>query len=719
MRDGRSTRDARARAGAVARLRRDLGTALGSGAGRVLVAVDGSSAPGSPVLDLERLRRDHPRATLEVLDVRSGGGLCGEGYAAVVDATRRPDLRGALFDSTFPRLRPGGTFVVLDHRPPGSDAGGPVTEEVLWPRLVSTAPLQPPVGRIVLDEQHLCVERSQGTHPDSRRRGAELPVVVRGLVPVEHPTIAVAGRRSAARGAARLRRELPGAQVVHVRTGMPLPRRHARLATYGPFDLMVDATYDAGASADLLRSGFLHVRRGGCLLVLGGSPLGGRQGATAAFWETLTDVLSRRGDEPFFEGSLELEWSRLAVAIGRVDVRPRHVVLTNRVSAMALLRDRQLLQVAEGRNDPAIQVHERQPPRRFTSRARLGASTERDRKRMPETYEVPALQVHEYLDVTCLPKQVVTKGNLVLPDTFRHPGYSWLTNRRLEPMGRRFVRGVRRPTSRLEGPYFHLDGELRHHFGHVTTEHLSRLWAWPAAKAANPDLRALVSIGPHRDRLPEWQSALYEAAGVPRDDIVTFRKGVVVDRLIGATPMFSMPTYVHPDIAEVWDRIGATLESRATLDTPPERIFITRAPGSTRWCHETPELERIVEQLGYAVIRPELLPLPDQVRLFRRARSLAGFAGSGMFNLMFAPDPKPVLLIRSTGYTASNEYMIAAVRGHHIETIACCPDLDSQGRRRLASPADRVNQSPAIRSAFHFDLGADKERLEQILGGFR
>jgi capsular polysaccharide biosynthesis protein len=337
---------------------------------------------------------------------------------------------------------------------------------------------------------------------------------------------------------------------------------------------------------------------------------------------------------------------------------------------------------------------------------------------MPETFELPALQVHEYFDVACFPKQVVSKGNLVLPDTFRHPGYHWLTNRRLEPMGRRFARSLRTPTRRLEGVYFHLDGELRHHFGHATTEHLSRLWAWPAAKAANPDLRALVSIGRNRETLPEWQLALYEAAGVPRDDIVTFRHGVMVDRLIGATPMFSMPTYVHPDIAQVWDRIGATLESHATLDTPPERIFITRAPGSNRWCHETPELERMLERLGYAVIRPELLALPDQVRLFRRAKAVAGFAGSGMFNLMFAPGPKPVLLVRSTGYTASNEYLIATVRGHHIETIACCPDRDSPGRRRRAAPADKANQSPAIRSTFHFDLEGDGRRLEQILRSF-
>jgi capsular polysaccharide biosynthesis protein len=705
------------RADAGNRAQRDLEAALsGSGPHRVLVAVD-----ESPVQDLERLRRARPGVCVEVLEVRSGAGPVGAQFDAVVDATRCPDLRGALFEATFPCLAPEGTFLVLDHRPPGSDQSGPVAEERLWPQLVGSGSSHPHVGRLVLDERHLFVQRSEVPLHRLQSRTPALPALVRGLVDVERPVIAVVGGRRAARSAARLRRALPLAEIVLVRTRMPRPRQHATFATYGPLDLIVDATFDGVASTELLRWGFLHLRRGGSVLVLDGSPLCRRppdSPDSADFWPTLRNLLSHRGAPIVQERSPALEWSGLATAIGRVDVGPRHVVLTNRVPALALLRDRQLRLVAQKRNDPAIQVREHRTGLLFTSRASLGESTERDSRRMPETYQVPELMVREYRDVVCVPKQLVVKGNLVLPDSFRHPEYVWLSNRSVQPMGRLFGRARPVPRRRLEGAYFHLDGELRHHFGHVTTEHLSRLWAWPAAKAADPDLRALVSIAADRSELPGWQLALYEAAGVPREDIVTFRRPVMVERLIGATPMFSMPSYVHPDVVEVWDRVGSALDSRAAVDTPPERIFVTRAPGSTRWCHETPELERIVEGLGYAVIRPERLPLPEQIRLFRRARSVVGFAGSGMFNLMFAADPKPVLLIRSTGYTATNEYMISAVRGHHLETIACRPDVDPRGRRHRAWPADRANQSPALRSPFHFDLDGDRRRLEQILRSF-
>ena len=333
---------------------------------------------------------------------------------------------------------------------------------------------------------------------------------------------------------------------------------------------------------------------------------------------------------------------------------------------------------------------------------------------MPETYRVPALHVHEYRDVVCVPKQLVLKGNLVLPDSFRHPGYGWLTNRSLPPMTRLFGEALPTPSRRLEGSYFHLDGEVRHHFGHVITEHLSRLWAWPAAKAADPELRALVSSGSGVE-LPEWQLALYEAAGVARQDLVTVREPVVVDRLVAATPMFSMPTYVHPGIAEVWDRIGAALEARADAGPTPERIFVTRGPGLKRWCHETVELERIFGEHGYAVVRPERLPIARQVQLFRRAEAVAGFAGSGMFPLMFAVDPKPVLLIRSTGYNASNEYLIASVRGHRLETLTGLPDAARTRGSRHAWPTDRDNRDPAARAAFHVDLDAERGGLDELL----
>ena len=47
--------------------------------------------------------------------------------------------------------------------------------------------------------------------------------------------------------------------------------------------------------------------------------------------------------------------------------------------------------------------------------------------------------------------------------------------------------------------------------------------------------------------------------------------------------------------------------------------------------------------------------------MVRDADVVAGFAGSGMFQIAFAGGPKHVILVGSESYTASNEYLISSV----------------------------------------------------------
>jgi len=48
---------------------------------------------------------------------------------------------------------------------------------------------------------------------------------------------------------------------------------------------------------------------------------------------------------------------------------------------------------------------------------------------------------------------------------------------------------------------------------------------------------------------------------------------VRVERLLGPTPLYSMPYYVHPHITATWDRIGAYLRNQAPDRDYPRRIF--------------------------------------------------------------------------------------------------------------------------------------------------
>ncbi|MGA8246853.1 MAG: glycosyltransferase 61 family protein, partial [Nocardioides sp.] len=519
--------------------------------------------------------------------------------------------------------------------------------------------------------------------------------------------VGVFGGRRAARVAERLARRWPQARVHRLKGRMRPPKLHATLAAYGRFDLLLDATRGGVSSRALFRNGFLHLRPGGHLVVLDHPVAGSGRNAVPddEFWPYVVRLTHLRGKGRMPLRAPQAADANWADSLRRIEIGPRHLVLTNETAALAVLRDERANAVAALRAGPSIRLLERREPMQFVSRAVPGNYT-RDPVREPEAFAVPGLSVREYRDVVCQPGQVAVLGNLVLPETYRHGRYPRLTNRKLTRVTRWFVDDVPVPSTRLEGSYYYLDGELRHHFGHVTTEQLSRLWAWPAAKAADPGLRLLVSRTADREGQTEWELEFFEAFGISRADVVSIASPVVVERLIGVTPMFSMPDYVHPGIADTWDRIGAALERRSTMTPDGPRVFVTRPPGSNRWCHETPEVERLFRDRGFVVVRPELLELPDQVALVRAAAVVGGFAGSGMFSLMFASTPKRVVLIRSAGYTPSNEYLISSVRGHTLDAVSCRPDIP-------APPG--VFSRRSFESAFHFDAETDGRALSRIL----
>lgn len=257
-----------------------------------------------------------------------------------------------------------------------------------------------------------------------------------------------------------------------------------------------------------------------------------------------------------------------------------------------------------------------------------------------------------------------------------------------------------RGAEHLEGAYFHLDSEFRGHFGHGMTEQLSRTWAWEEAKRLEPSLKALM-LQNRRTNLAEYEVLLYEAAGIPREDLVLVKGPVTVDRLFAATPMYSHPYYVHPDLEAVWERTGSRLAAAAPDRDYASRIFCSRRINK-RACHNTSEVEEFFASRGYEVIYPEDYPLPEQARIFREATVIAGFAGSALFSTMFCDTPKHVVMVSSESYTAMNEQVIAAVRGHRLYVAWCRSDI-------------LLGTRGSFHSRFTFDAGREGAWLDAVL----
>ncbi len=118
-------------------------------------------------------------------------------------------------------------------------------------------------------------------------------------------------------------------------------------------------------------------------------------------------------------------------------------------------------------------------------------------------------------------------------------------------------------------------------------------------------------------------------------------------------------------------------------------------------------MEEFFARLGFTIVYPEDLPFGDQIATFANARVIAGFAGSGMFSTMFAPDAT-VLVLTGDSYTALNEYLIKSLVGGDIHYF-WSPAL-------LRHPAGGWTWE-AFRSNFVFDLERFGPEITEVVSG--
>ncbi len=473
-----------------------------------------------------------------------------------------------------------------------------------------------------------------------------------------------------------VRRAFPKAKVHELaQTGSD---RHVRLTTLRPIDVIVDAR-GPSRRAERFLDEFYQLRDGGVLIATMGAPeardhhedsLGALLASAAAARNKPAPTKTRGVPRA------TLDAHALGTALGTVEAAGLHLVLERTgPDARAKLREPEMNAYLAARPYERDRVLEIIPAQPFRSRCELRENASPGRPNYPDRYDTIDLSLRLYHDAVVSPAQVLATEDVITPDSYRHNQFPRLGNRATIEMAPRFAR-LKHPTDDLPylpGTYYHLDNEFRGHYGHLMTEQISRLWAWPHAKARYPDLKAVVAVNKGR-QLADWESRIYAAGGIAPKDLVFLEGPARVERITSATPMLSNPNYVHPDIVPVWRGIGDQLAAdEPAADSYPDRIFCSRRLAK-RACHNTDEVEEIFAAHGFAVVYPEEHSLAEQTHLFRAADVIGGFAGSGLFNLCLVTEPKQVILINSTAYTARNEYLIASLLGHSIADVTCVPD---------------------------------------------
>lgn len=374
------------------------------------------------------------------------------------------------------------------------------------------------------------------------------------------------------------------------------------------------------------------------------------------------------------------DWSaELVASCGGVEFRGALALATKQTLHRIKLRDQRATGILTDRYGAEWgEVVATRPARRFTPRADLTVHGDRgnwygqiQREASATGIDVPLLSLRRYTEAVCWPEQRVARDNYWLPDTFRHPLHRNLVHRRLigaSPWLARLPDAAPQASRHVEGPLFYFDTEYPAHYGHVLTEVISRYWGWQRALAIEPELRPLVSLRARDKRIPSFQEQIFTALGinVERIEYIAADEAVTVSNLYAASPMFSMPTYVSPEVSEPWAMIGKALY-RPGVATP-ERLFVARRPRRIRSCLNTAEVEAFFKELGFELFYPEDHSFADQVTAFNNAEIVAGFAGSNLLTAMFAPGKKMISITADT-FTAINEFLIASVVGGELHSV--------------------------------------------------
>ncbi len=154
-----------------------------------------------------------------------------------------------------------------------------------------------------------------------------------------------------------------------------------------------------------------------------------------------------------------------------------------------------------------------------------------------------------------------------------------------------------------------------------------------------------------------------------------------VETLILPMSVYGVSSY-HPIVGAFYDQV-----SKAVPDDPraglPDRFYLDRRGAASRALVNETELIGELALLGYTPIRPETLSIPEQVRLFRSARSIVAPHGAGLTNIGFCRPDCRILELHLDAYVHWGFRHLAALRALSYDCIlgrslpANSPDIHS------------------------------------------
>ena len=255
--------------------------------------------------------------------------------------------------------------------------------------------------------------------------------------------------------------------------------------------VVVDAsTADSEQRCENLQELYFLLDEGGCYIA-------DRLGSCAGLIDLIAEVATTRWMADAATATHSESVLELAHATDRVVFRGDYAVLRKTGRHLYKLREHEADEVLGQRyGDAWGETLMVRPERTVTSQARVTSHGDGPITSQERTFTVPELRLRRYRNAVCAALQVAVHEDYVLPDTWRHPHQEILTHRHLINSSTYLARlkpGTAAIQPReLAGTYFLFDTEHPRHYGHITTEVLSRVWGWQQAVRLEPAIRPLL-----------------------------------------------------------------------------------------------------------------------------------------------------------------------------------------------------------------------------------
>jgi hypothetical protein len=195
---------------------------------------------------------------------------------------------------------------------------------------------------------------------------------------------------------------------------------------------------------------------------------------------------------------------------------------------------------------------------------------------------------------------------------------------------------------RLPGVYIY-GGIVPNHFGHLLLDGLRNLWF----VRENPELPVLWhSLIWHDDpdlppeQFPDWLQQIWRILGLHRHRHLHIREPIEVERVI-------LPAPGRPNLHSLHRRLTAAMAVHSTeRPSAGNRVWLSRRglpPGLGRIEPEA-QVEALLAARGWDIVRPETVPVDEQVDLFSTAAVLAGSIGSAFHAVLLSACPTARLI---------------------------------------------------------------------------